>query len=112
MNCEYCGSTLKELFTSTYCPDCDSDENLEGEVEGEKLSVVDSIVPFVVHYPATTKEFIPYIDSIVARCIEMGYKVVSSSNGLNTEHDLTSPSGFKTRFKIEEKINMVRWEQG
>ncbi len=112
MNCEYCGAVLKELFTSTYCPDCDSDEIEDEKLDGPLLGFVSFteegiLAPHNI-YPAS-KEVVSYIDTIVNYCVKNGYKVVSSSNGPNTEHKLTSPSGFTNRFNIIEG-QTVKWE--
>lgn len=52
MKCEYCSSELKELFTSTYCPnDCDKKSSLSNIDWGKALLELRAIIDSWKSFP-------------------------------------------------------------
>lgn len=104
MKCEYCGSAIKELFTSIYCPTCDSEESEDLSDDGTvlefrptgswpKLVNKNLIVP-------TDLNVVSYLNQMKDYLIKIGYKIIiigDESN--NIDFKVMSPSGDYHRFQ-------------
>lgn len=102
--CEVCSTAMKPLFTSSYCPICDSEDLEDLSDDGTVLELPSNSWPELnkKYVLATELTMESYLNQIKDYLIKTGYKVVDSSDANNIDYSVELSGSNSTYFKYRK----------